>query len=1218
MGQVDNSQPLEDARTRVFLSYSRKDAALVAQVADGLMAAGFLADYDQAAHDPGNVSSGISAEDEWWKRLQEMIASADVMVFLVSPDSAASTVCDEEIAYARALGKRIIAVLARPVDFAKAPPRLSALNVRIDFSEGGPGFEAALAGLVSALQMNVGWHREGRKYLARVQEWDTRGRPRSLLLREGAVEEAERWALARPRNEPEAGELFLAWIAESRDQIKRDAARRAFWRRVTAVFVLTTLFATLAGAWFVINGQRDLGRSESLMLARTSDQFYNAGDNVRALHLAILASRDTFLAPSTDEARAAFAKSASALRMAGAFEIELAPFEEIEEVVPMAGGRLLVKTTFQSIELWDLMTSTRLAGPVKAEDDSDPLYITLSGDRSLALLSGQRELFGVNAATGQIFGPLKPEAAYGGWVGVLGVAGDGAVFIARDVERGLSVRDGRTGERISVIGEGEGVTSFASLSGDGALAAVVTNDEAGLWLMAEGRRAGAAHPRNSDVTHAPFLSPDGTRLVVSAENEGALYFAVANGELSLLGALGESPVNEAQFVGTAGRLVTLNQDGFAQIFDMATGAPVSEPWAHQTSSLRASLYEMQGVLLASSYLTGITAISLQSGGVIGALPGEDFTAGIAAPEREGFYAWNGRNVDYVPLDLAEGSGQFWEQPAPDTSAWDTNTEAIPLDPPAPDEAYRVISEHPGFIEQVSLSPDGRQLLTYSSDGEIRAWNARTGLQEGPAYPHENYLVQDGFLDTEGHILSVLKNRIYVWQTNAYTRSGPPRLMDGDPIYSSQMSPDGRFLLAWTQAGRAILWDVEAQKTVGPGLLTGEQGFWVAEFEPQGRWMALSFENNIQIIDTATGEGRETLLEGEHLFTALQFSADGRRLVTNTDAGVVTVWDVEAMAALGEPIETDLYGTVPAEPAHNRAVVWKGAEARLLDLTTGAQIGAAMVHSGDPENAAIAGADFSADGRFVVTWSETEVRLWNAVTGAPAGEPLQPEERPYWVVLSDNGARMMMQVTSGAQVYDTGSGAPAGPALSPARQSTAAFSGGALSPDGELAAIWADDASTWLFEVKTGLQRGVVIAAGMYGQEGRFSPDGKRLLLSEIDGTHRIIDTVTGDMISLLSQVGMHPDSVWQPEAGRLVMHTYEGDIRTWDISEALRTDVKPADVAAVCAARLKGSDFVRKLDAEASFAAPILRGREGEDVCAVPVVPWWEQAAGVVFGWAFR
>ena len=115
--------------------------------------------------------------------------------------------------------------------------------------------------------------------------------------------------MGRPRNEPEPGELFLAWIAASRAQIKRDAEVRAFWRRVTAFVVFVTFVITMTGAWFVLDLQRYIGRSESEMLARTSHQLFNQGDLRRALQIAILASRDSFFRPSTDEAKAAFEKA---------------------------------------------------------------------------------------------------------------------------------------------------------------------------------------------------------------------------------------------------------------------------------------------------------------------------------------------------------------------------------------------------------------------------------------------------------------------------------------------------------------------------------------------------------------------------------------------------------------------------------------------------------------------------------------------------------------------------------------------------------------------------------------------------------------------------------------------------------------------------------------------------------------------------------------------
>src|SRR5262245_51913402 len=132
------------------MSYSRKDTTFMSRLAETLASKGYAADYDRSATDPANINSGVSAEDEWWRRLQQMIAACDVMIFVVSPDSAKSKVCDEEIAYARNLGKRIIPILHRPVDFARVPPRLAALNVKLDFvSE--DAFMAAVAKLSAAL-----------------------------------------------------------------------------------------------------------------------------------------------------------------------------------------------------------------------------------------------------------------------------------------------------------------------------------------------------------------------------------------------------------------------------------------------------------------------------------------------------------------------------------------------------------------------------------------------------------------------------------------------------------------------------------------------------------------------------------------------------------------------------------------------------------------------------------------------------------------------------------------------------------------------------------------------------------------------------------------------------------------------------------------------------------------------------------------------------------
>lgn len=55
----------EDTRTRVFLSYSRKDLDFVVWLSSGLGRHECLANFDLSSEEASNVTTGISAEDTW-------------------------------------------------------------------------------------------------------------------------------------------------------------------------------------------------------------------------------------------------------------------------------------------------------------------------------------------------------------------------------------------------------------------------------------------------------------------------------------------------------------------------------------------------------------------------------------------------------------------------------------------------------------------------------------------------------------------------------------------------------------------------------------------------------------------------------------------------------------------------------------------------------------------------------------------------------------------------------------------------------------------------------------------------------------------------------------------------------------------------------------------------------------------------------------------------
>jgi hypothetical protein len=96
-----------DAKTRVFISYSRKDMAFADRLEVALKARGFEVLIDREE---------IYAFEDWWKRLQALIARADTVVFALSPDAVASREALREVEYAASLNKRFAPIICRRVE----------------------------------------------------------------------------------------------------------------------------------------------------------------------------------------------------------------------------------------------------------------------------------------------------------------------------------------------------------------------------------------------------------------------------------------------------------------------------------------------------------------------------------------------------------------------------------------------------------------------------------------------------------------------------------------------------------------------------------------------------------------------------------------------------------------------------------------------------------------------------------------------------------------------------------------------------------------------------------------------------------------------------------------------------------------------------------------------------------------------------------------------
>jgi len=201
----------ETARTRVFISYSRKDMPFADRLDAALTERGFEPLIDRTE---------IYAFEDWWKRIQALIAQADTVIFVLSPDSVASDVCAKEVTFAASLNKRFAPLVYRRVDEKQVPDPLARLN--FIFFDDEARFDDSLNRLSEALATDIEWIRKHTEYGQAARQWAAADRPGGLLLRSPALEEAERWIAARPINAPAPTEQTQTFIAESR----RGATRR--------------------------------------------------------------------------------------------------------------------------------------------------------------------------------------------------------------------------------------------------------------------------------------------------------------------------------------------------------------------------------------------------------------------------------------------------------------------------------------------------------------------------------------------------------------------------------------------------------------------------------------------------------------------------------------------------------------------------------------------------------------------------------------------------------------------------------------------------------------------------------------------------------------------------------------------------------------------------------------------------------------------------------
>jgi WD40 repeat protein len=373
----------------------------------------------------------------------------------------------------------------------------------------------------------------------------------------------------------------------------------------------------------------------------------------------------------------------------------------------------------------------------------------------------------------------------------------------------------------------------------------------------------------------------------------------------------------------------------------------------------------------------------------------------------------------------------------------------------------------------------------------------------------------------------------------------PPMKHSHEVKAAAYSPDGNNVA--TMAGKSVhVWNAATGRELFAPLEHTELVTSI-EFSPNGKQIVTtSRDHTAQLWDTTTGKKIGAPLQHSDWVLHATFSPEGNRVATASQDKTVKIWETRTGRMMARPLaHPSPVRLVRFSPDGGSIATAFVNSARRWDLATGQMIGATMAHEGS-----VYAVSYSPDGRFIATGGPNSARVWDAVTGEaitaelPHGSwvvtvQFSPDSRLLVSASSDSTARLW-NITTGKE------------AIPHPLKHDQAVNAASFSPNGRWVVTASTDGTARIWDATTGRQvvqtMNHATSYRVSVHDAKFSPDGKFLITASADTTAKIWQVSSGKpAVEPLTHEQQVNSACFSPDGQLLATVSNDRTARIWNV-----------------------------------------------------------------------